>query len=89
MPQGKRPDKPKNASAIGFSDSLWDFTRRCWSGNIESRPGAGEVVMCLGEAVTNWDRLMPPCAPTVDVTPDSKGMSDSKRYSEFETMIPP
>ena len=87
MPQGKRPDKPENAPAIGFSDSLWAFTQRCWSGGVGSRPGAGEVVTCLGEAVASWDGLMPPCAPVEKVTSDSKGVSDSKKYSELR--LPP
>ena len=88
MVEGTRPDKPANASAIGLSDSLWTFTQRCWSGDIESRPGAGEVVMCLGEAVASWDGLMPPCAPVEKVTSDSKGVSDSEEYSKLRLRAP-
>jgi len=60
--RGKRPDKPRNASAIGFSNSLWGFTQRCWDGRMERRPKVGEVVTQLREAAANWDGLMPPGA---------------------------
>ena len=56
---GKRPDKPENASAIGFSDSLWNFAQRCWDGKIELRPKVGEVITHLREAAANWDGRMP------------------------------
>ena len=59
--EGKRPTKPKNASAIGFSDSLWSFIQRCWDGDMNVRPKVAEVVAHLEEAVANWDGLMPPC----------------------------
>jgi len=52
---GKRPNKPENASAIGFSDSLWDFAQRCWDGRMELRPRVGEVVMHLKEAAARRD----------------------------------
>ena len=92
---GVRPAKPWNAPALGFSDSLWAFTQRCWSGDVESRPGAEEVVTCLGEAVASWDGLMPPCAPAKIVTSDSRGAwhstvyLDSSEESEFDIAVPP
>ena len=52
--QGARPSKPENASAIGFSDSLWEFTRRCWDGEMESRPDVGRVVEELEKAAADW-----------------------------------
>ena len=60
--QGIRPTKPKNASAIGFSDSLWRFVERCWDGEIGSRPKIAEVVSQLRREAANWDGVMPPCA---------------------------
>ena len=54
---GRRPDKPDNASVIGFSDPLWYFTQRCWDGKIEVRPKVGEVVTHLREAAAGWDGL--------------------------------
>jgi serine/threonine protein kinase len=58
--QGVRPTKPKNASAIGFSDSLWSFVQRCWDGKMELRPKVAEVVTQLERAAADWDGVMPP-----------------------------
>ncbi|KAF9647778.1 kinase-like protein [Thelephora ganbajun] len=64
--KGLRPDKPENAAAIGFSDSLWGFVQRCWDGNRDLRPRVPEVVMHLEAAAANWRGLMPPCVSTDD-----------------------
>jgi hypothetical protein len=58
--RGQRPAKPDDASAIGFSDSLWAFVQRCWDGDMEMRPKVAEVVSHLEEAAASWDGLMPP-----------------------------
>ena len=60
--QGLRPQKPGNASAIGFSDLLWSLVQRCWDGDMKLRPRVAEVAARLGEAAANWKGLMPPCA---------------------------
>lgn len=57
--KGQRPQKPPNAPAIGFSDSLWDFVQRCWDGERTRRPTVAEVVDCLGQAAKGWPTLMP------------------------------
>jgi len=80
VPLGGRPTKPEDASAIGFSDSLWDFTERCWSGEIESRPKAWEVVTHLGEAAAEWGELMPPSIQTESVA----SCSDDEELGELE-----
>ena len=84
---GKRPDQPENASALGFSDSLWVFTRRCWDTKVELRPEVLEVVSHLGEAATHWNGLMPPCVKAEDVVSSSDEMSDSMKYGEFKILI--
>ena len=81
--RGDRPPKPENASTIGFSDSLWDFTQHCWSGKIESRPKVGEVVTRLGEAAAQWDGLMPPCPPAENVVSYSR--EETLDFGELET----
>ena len=81
-----RPSKPSDASTIGFSDSSWDFTQRCWDDRAELRPEAGEVVEHLGEATANWDGLMPPHVRCEPAAFDS-GTADSIKYSEFEFPI--
>lgn len=65
---GLRPTRPENASAVGFSDSLWGFAQRCWDREIAQRPKVAEVVTHLAEAAASWDGLMPPCGQAEDVT---------------------
>ena len=81
--RGKRPEKPENAPAIGFSDSMWRFTQRCWDGTIESRPEAGEVVAHLGEAAAKWDGLMPPSFQTDNVASCSEEETSDSEFGEF------
>ena len=88
--QGLRPDKPTNASAIGFSDSLWGFVQRCWDSNMKLRPKVAEVVRYLEEAAANWDGLMPPYLPTENAASDlEEEVSDSKAHCESEISILP
>ena len=84
--RGKRPEKPENASVIGFSDSLWVFTERCWGGKIVSRPKVREVVKCLGGAATRWKGLMPPC-PVEDVTSGPGELTSSEKSSDLEVFL--
>jgi hypothetical protein len=87
---GGRPEKPVNASAIGFSDPVWDLAQRCWDGDMNIRPKVAEVVKRLGEAAASWDRLMPPCVTTENVAPDSGDpMSESMEHCESDILIPP
>jgi len=86
---GKRPEKPENASAIGFSDSLWSFTQRCWDGKMEMRPKVGEAVTHLRDVAAIWDWLMPPRPRTEDAGSGSEDASDSNEPSEFEILIFP
>jgi len=80
--QGERPEKPEKASAIGFSDSLWVFTQRCWDGEIALRPKAGEVVTHLDGAVASWHGLMPPCPQTGDPASDLDDPDDPASDAE-------
>ena len=88
---GKRPDKPQNASEIGFSDSLWNFTERCWDGQRGSRPEVGEVVMRLqGEAAQDRHRLMPPRIRVESTASDyTEEIRDPMEYSELGILILP
>jgi len=88
--RGERPRQPEDPLVIGFSDSLWAFTERCWDVEMESRPKVKEVVTHLKEAAADWDGLMPPCPPTGDGSLDSgEAVSDSEEYSEFDIQILP
>ena len=84
--RGTRPTIPENASAIGFSDSLWAFTENCWDGTIKSRPMVGEIVTHLREAAASWGRLMPPRSQVWDVVSGHDRVSDLKR-SESQILI--
>jgi len=86
--QGIRPSKPENAPAIGFSDSLWSFTQRCWNGEMKLRPKVAEVVSQLGRATAGWSGVMPPCAQVesvVSATPDP--VSDSMAHGKLWILI--
>ena len=85
---GERPTEPENASAIGFSDSLWAFTQRCWDGKMELRPKAGEVVAHLGEAAAGWNGLMLPSGQVESVASASEETSSSTKCDGLRPFIP-
>ena len=87
---GARPTKPKNASAIGFSDSLWQFAQQCWHGDAKVRPKVGEVVTRLERAAAYWGRIMPPFVKVENIVPVSEKSvsSDSMSNCEFEILFP-
>ena len=87
--RGKRPDKPENASTIGFSDSLWDFTERCWDGRMAMRPKVRDLVRHLGEAAANWTGLMPPCVQAKAVGSGTNDLSGLTKRGEFEVLVLP
>ncbi|KAF9789222.1 kinase-like domain-containing protein [Thelephora terrestris] len=64
LAMGDRPEKPANAPAIGFSDSLWTFAQRCWDGDRTLRPKVAEVVTRLAEAAANWNTFESPDWPS-------------------------
>ena len=86
---GVRPNKPENASNIGFSDSLWSFARRCWDHRMGLRPKAAEVVSQLERAATDWDKVMPPCAQAEDVASTLGPASDSAAHGKLQILILP
>ena len=87
--QGLRPAKPDNASAIGFSDSLWGFVQRCWNGDAKFRPKVGEVVTQFGREAANWRGLMPPCTRAEIVASNSEELSDTIEHCKFDLSILP
>ena len=86
--QGLRPNRPENSSAIGFSDSLWDFVQRCWDRDMKSRPKVGVVVKHLAKEAAIWHGVMPPSKPETVVCV-SEPLSDSRKGCEFETLVFP
>ena len=88
--KGLRPKEPENASAIGFSDPLWDFVQRCWSGNMKLRPQVADVVVHLGRAAREWDRPMPPHVPIEgSISAPQDSVSTVSERSKFENLTVP
>jgi len=86
--EGVRPTKPENASAIGLSDPLWSFVRRCWDGEMKLRPKVAEVVSQLGRATAGWSGVMPPCAQVESVVAAPLDpVSDSMAHSELWVLV--
>ena len=88
--EGFRPNQPANASAIGFSDSLWEFVQRCWGHNMNSRPKVSEVVTQLAKAAVSWRGVMPPCSQAEDTIHVSEALiSESMQHCTFEISFIP
>ena len=47
---GKRPQKPANATSLGITDSIWMLLEQCWDWEPERRPDASHVLSVLREA---------------------------------------
>ena len=52
--EGNRPEKPKEAKRLGFSDQLWRMVERCWLEDRSTRPGVEEILSCLDDAAAFW-----------------------------------
>jgi len=52
--EGVRPKKPEGAKWLGFNDELWRVVELCWLEDREGRPGVGDILSCLNEAVVFW-----------------------------------
>ena len=86
--QGRRPDKPTNASVIGFSDSLWNFTEDCW--NLKDlRPKVAQVVACLEAEAEKWHEPMYPCCQAESVAHAEEDELDFMGLGEFKNSVPP
>ena len=56
---GDRPSKPRNATAIGLSDSLWGLLQACWDGDRSKRPRMQFVEDQINNAAAHWERHRP------------------------------
>jgi len=52
--EGIRPIKPERAKRLGFSDELWRTVEMCWLEERNARPGVGDILSCLDDAVAFW-----------------------------------
>ena len=53
--EGGRPQKPRDAENLGFTNELWSMVERCWRENRGERPNVGEILRCLESAVPAWN----------------------------------
>ncbi|KAF9777432.1 kinase-like domain-containing protein [Thelephora terrestris] len=83
--EGKRPEKPKNAEAIGFENGMWKLVDECWSQDRRQRPSARDVRVRLTFAASKsvpappGPRIPDPLAQSVKVRPpvfDSFGFAN-------------
>ena len=52
--RGERPEKPRDAESLGFSNGLWELVQRCWSESNSDRPTARELHDYLSRASLTW-----------------------------------
>ena len=84
---GLRPEKPENAEAIGISDPLWGFIRKCWDDERTRRPQIQEVVAGVGSAAANWHTDMPPGGAEHQEEPVSEEPSNDLKHNESLFLI--
>ena len=51
---GTRPEKPKEAIQLGFTNNLWGTLERCWHENRSARPSVEEILPYLNDATSHW-----------------------------------
>jgi len=52
--EGDRPEKPKGAGSLGFSNELWKIIEKCWLEDRSARPGVREILSGLNDAAAFW-----------------------------------
>jgi hypothetical protein len=57
--EGVRPEKPKDAEAIGLSAALWELVQACWSEDRTRRPRIRVIVDIVRDAAARWNTPMP------------------------------
>ena len=55
--KGARPEKPENATQLGFTEILWDVVKRCWREDWKARPGVEDILSCLNGAPPPWQTI--------------------------------
>ena len=69
--RGERPRKPLDAESLGFSETLWELVRLCWSETSSTRPTAQSLLDYLSPAYPSWaPPLVYPAKVPDDTTAD-------------------
>src|SRR5579872_1507703 len=72
--RGDRPEKPLHAKSLGFSDTLWELVRMCWSESTITRPTAQELFDNLSLVAPTWSppKVYPAITADFPCTTDSE-----------------
>ena len=52
--RGERPRKPLDAGSLGFSETLWNLVRLCWSETSSTRPTAQSLLDYISPVSHSW-----------------------------------
>ena len=75
--KGERPEKPVDADALGFSQTLWGLVQLCWNESSSARPTARQLLDYLSSAFPTW---VPAQVYPAGETGDSGADSDSSGF---------
>jgi hypothetical protein len=82
--RGERPEKPRDAGSLGFSDRLWELVQWCWSESSPARPTALELHDYLSYVSPTW--VPPPVYPTsIDAYSTTDSDSSSSLWMSLVT----
>ena len=76
--RGERPRKPLDAESLGFSETLWDLVRLCWSETSSTRPTAQRLLDYFSSASLSW---APPLVYPATVTDNPSTDMDLYSFS--------
>ena len=82
--RGERPEKPSQAESLGFSDTLWELVRSCWSESRSTRPSALELLDCLSLVAPTWDPLRAAELGYPTIAADNHVATSSGSYSSLD-----
>ena len=51
---GARPEKPKGAAGLGFTEDLWITLELCWLEDRSARPSVEDILPYLNDARLRW-----------------------------------
>ncbi|EMD41306.1 hypothetical protein CERSUDRAFT_43156, partial [Gelatoporia subvermispora B] len=55
--RGDRPQRPRQATTLGYYDDVWALTEECWQHAIDKRPHVSDIIPRLHAALEVFDAL--------------------------------
>ena len=86
---GGRPERPRGAEEILFTDVIWGVLERCWKPRREDRPSIKGVLQVLDEASRSWTPLSPLEGPPGIDPPVWSHSDPSTEENTGEDGVPP